>query len=203
MASRFASHLKVWFVLVPVIAIAVMPAIPDKSLFEIPASETASLVASIGQDRLDHATREANDVFRRSFVDNGILRRTLAASGDDRGLDRVSANFARTWTENFWLLAYRMIFRALVMKLWLLGTGVFAFAMFVDGTARRKIKASVAGFSSPLSFHLAGHGLLLALGTLFGVLVVPLPVLAPYWVIVSACLGVLLWKAAESFQSTG
>ena len=38
---------------------------------------------------------------------------------------------------------------------------MFALGMFVDGTARRKIKASAAGFVSPLSFHLAGHGLLL------------------------------------------
>jgi len=42
---------------------------------------------------------------------------------------------------------------------------------------------------------------LLVIGTLFGVLVVPVPVLAGYWVAVAALLGALLWKAAESFQS--
>ncbi|MFM0144939.1 DUF4400 domain-containing protein [Paraburkholderia sp. RL18-085-BIA-A] len=203
MASRFGSHLKVWFLLVPVLAIAVMPAIPERKLFEIPDAETDSLVASVGQDRADAAIRSANDLFKRSFVDNGIVHRTLTASGNVGGMnDGGFSSFAHTWTENFWLLAYRMMFRAMVMKIWIVGTLLFAFGMFIDGTARRKIKASAAGFVSPLSFHLAGHGLLLVTGTLFGVLVAPVPVLAGYWLAVAALLGALLWKAAESFQSS-
>ncbi|SAK97104.1 hypothetical protein AWB82_07098 [Caballeronia glebae] len=202
MASRFGSHLKVWFLLVPVLAIAVMPAIPERSLFEVPEAESRSLVASVGQIRADDAVRRANEMFRHAFVDNGLLHRTLNASGKVGGLDDGgSSSFAHTWTENFWLLVYRMMFRAMVMKMWIVGTLLFALGMFVDGTARRKIKASAAGFVSPLSFHLAGHGLLIVAGTLFGVLVVPIPVLAGYWVDVAALLGALLWKAAESFQS--
>jgi hypothetical protein len=202
MASRFGSHLKVWFLLVPVLAIAVMPAIPDRKLFEVPDVETESLVASVGQDRADAAVRSANELFKRSFVDNGLLHRTLAASGNVGGLnDGGMSTFAHTWTENFWLLAYRALFRAMVMKMWIVGTLCFALGMFIDGTARRKIKAAAAGFVSPLSFHLAGHGLLIVTGTLFGVLLVPVPVLAGYWLVVAALLGALLWKAAESFQS--
>ncbi|MFM0003957.1 DUF4400 domain-containing protein [Paraburkholderia dipogonis] len=202
MASRFGSHLKVWFLLVPVLSIAVMPAIPDRKLFEVPDVETESLVASVGQDRADVAVRSANELFRRSFVDNGLLHRTLAASGNVGGLnDGGMSSFAHTWTENFWLLAYRAILRAMVMKMWIVGTLCFALGMFIDGTARRKIKAAAAGFVSPLSFHLAGHGLLIVTGTLFGVLLVPVPVLAGYWLVVAALLGALLWKAAESFQS--
>ena len=202
MASRFGSHIKIWFLLVPVLAIAVMPAIPERSLFEVPEAESRSLVGSVGQERADSAVREANAVFRRAFVENGLMHRTLNASGDVRGLnDGGFSSFAHTWTENFWLLVYRMMFRAMVMKMWIVGTLLFALGMFVDGTARRKIKASAAGFVSPLSFHLAGHGLLIVTGTLFGVLVAPIPVLTGYWVAVAALLGALLWKAAESFQS--
>ncbi|SAL81030.1 hypothetical protein AWB67_05743 [Caballeronia terrestris] len=202
MASRFGSHIKIWFLVVPVLAIAVMPAIPQRSLFELPEAESRSLVGSVGQERADNAVRQANAAFRRAFVDNGLLHRTLNASGNVGGLnDGGFSSFAHTWTENFWLLVYRMMFRAMVMKMWIVGTLLFALGMFVDGTARRKIKASAAGFVSPLSFHLAGHGLLIVTGTLFGVLVVPIPVLAGYWVAVAALLGALLWKAAESFQS--
>ena len=203
MASRFGSHIKVWFLLVPVLAIAVMPAIPERKLFEVPEAETHSLVESVGQDRVDRAMRSANDEFRRAFVNSGLLHRTLNASGKVGGLDDGGfSSFAHTWTENFWLLVYRMLFRAMVMKLWMIGTLLFAIGMFIDGVARRKIKASAAGFVSPLSFHLAGHGLLLVTGTLFAVLVVPLPVLVGYWVAVAALLGGLLWKVAESFQSS-
>lgn len=202
MASRFGSHLKVWLLLVPVLSIAVMPAVPDRKLFEIPEAETQSLIASVGQEKTDAAVRHANEVFRHAFVDTGLLHRTLAASGNVGGMnDGGFSSFAHTWTENFWLLAYRIVFRAMVMKLWILGTLLFAVGMFIDGTARRKIKASAAGFVSPLSFHLASHGLLLVMGTLLAVLVAPLPVLAGYWTAAAALLGGLLWKAAESFQS--
>lgn len=91
----------------------------------------------------------------------------------------------------------------MVMKLWIVGTLLFALGMLIDGTARRKIKASAAGYVSPLLFHLAGHGLLLLTETFFAVLVVPVPVLTSYWIVVAASLGCLLWKAAESFQSQG
>jgi hypothetical protein len=203
MASRFGSHLKVWFLLVPVLAMAVMPAIPERGLFEVPEAESQSLAASVGQARADQAVLHANEVFRHAFVDNGLLQRTLKASGKVGGMDDGGfSTFAHTWTENFWLLVYRMLFRAMVMKLWIVGTLLFATGMFVDGTTRRKIKASAAGYNSPLSFHLAGHGLLLVTGTLFAVLVVPVPVLAGYWIFVAAALGALLWKAAESFQSS-
>lgn len=204
MASRFGSHLKVWFFFVPLLAIVVMPAIPDRTLFQIPASETQSLIDSLGTERADEVTRAANEVFRHAFVNNGVLHRTMVATQDSSGIsDGGASTFAYTWTRNFWLLIYRMIYRAMVMKVWLIGTACFAAAMFVDGTMRRKIKASAAGYASPLSFHLAGHGLLLVGGTLFGVLVVPLPVLGFYWLAVGAVLGLLLWKAAESFQSAG
>jgi hypothetical protein len=204
MASRFGAHLKVWFFFVPLLAIVVMPAIPDRALFQIPAAETVSLSDSLGAERADEVTRSANAIFRDAFVTNGLLRRTLVATQDSSGIsDGGASTFAYTWTQNFWLLVYRMIYRAMVMKVWLVGTACFAAAMFVDGTMRRKIKASAAGYASPLSFHLAGHGLLLIGGTLFGVLVIPLPVLGFYWVAVGAGLGILLWKAAESFQSAG
>lgn len=102
MASRFGSHLKVWFLLVPVLSIAVMPAIPERSLFEVPEAETHSLIASVGQQRADEAVRQANEAFRHAFVDNGLLSRTLNASGSVGGLnDGGFSTFAHTWTRKF------------------------------------------------------------------------------------------------------
>jgi hypothetical protein len=37
-------------------------------------------------------------------------------------------------------------------------------------------------------------------GVAFAVLIAPVPVLAPYWIAVTACLGMLIWKAASSWQ---
>jgi hypothetical protein len=198
--SRFVSHVKWWFFFVPLIAVFVMPAIPDKSLFEIPEAEAQSVAATVGDERAVEAVAATNEKFRRWFVQSGIIRATLDATGGSELSDGGVSDLAHTWVHNFWRLIYRVVYRATVMKLWLVGTFVFCVAAFVDGSMRRKIKASAAGFASPLSFHLAGHGILLVFGVAFVVLVVPIPVLAQYWIAVAICLGALLWKASSSYQ---
>jgi len=198
--SRFASHVKWWFFLVPLLALFVMPAIPDRSLFSVPTEEAESVQKVVGVERADDVVTLTNARFRRWFVDSGIIRATLDASGSGEIGEAGVSEFAHAWVHNFWLEVYRVIYRASVMKLWVIGTFVFCVAAFVDGSVRRKIKASAAGFASPLSFHLAGHGILLVFGMTFAVLAAPFPVLAQYWVAVAAVLGALLWKAASSFH---
>jgi hypothetical protein len=198
--SRFASHVKWWFFLVPLLALFVMPAIPDKSLFSVPPEEADSVQTVVGAERADEVVTLTNARFRRWFVDSGMIHATLDASGSGEIGEAGISEFAHGWVHNFWLEVYRVIYRASVMKLWLIGTFVFCVAAFVDGSVRRKIKASAAGFASPLSFHLAGHGILLVFGVAFAVLAAPFPVLAQYWIAVAAILGALLWKASSSFQ---
>ncbi|MGF6768593.1 hypothetical protein P3T18_001063 [Paraburkholderia sp. GAS199] len=198
--SRFAAHIKWWFFLVPLLALFVMPAIPDRSLFSVPPEEAESLQTVAGEARAEEVVTLTNARFRRWFVDSGVIRATLNASGSGEIEEGGVSEFAHGWIHNFWLEIYRVIYRASVMKLWLIGTAVFCAAAFVDGSVRRKIKASAAGFASPLSFHLAGHGILLVFGVAFAVLAAPFPVLAQYWIAVAAILGALLWKASSSFQ---
>jgi hypothetical protein len=174
--SRFASHLKWWFFLVPLLALFVMPAIPDRSMFSVPPEEADSVQTVAGVERADEVVALTNARFRRWFVDSGIIRATLDASGSGEIGEAGVSEFAHGWVHNFWLEIYRVIYRASVMK------------------------ASAAGFASPLSFHLAGHGILLVFGVAFAVLAAPFPVLAQYWIAVAAILGALLWKAASSFQ---
>ena len=57
MASRFGSHIKVWFLLVPVLAIAVMPAIPERKLFEVPEAEVDEM-RSLVQERMENVHPE-------------------------------------------------------------------------------------------------------------------------------------------------
>jgi hypothetical protein len=199
-SSRFVAHVRLWFFIVPLLAVFVMPAIPDRSLFEIPANEADSVASVLGNDRAGQAVDHTNALFRHAFVDSGVMLATIDATRSKGLNDGGVTSFAHTWVRNFWLLIYRAVYRATVVKVWLFGTVVFCFAAFVDGSMRRKISASAAGFASPLSFHLAGHGILLVFGVAFTVLIAPVPVLAPYWIAVTACLGVLIWKASSSWQ---
>jgi hypothetical protein len=198
--SRFFGHVKWWFFTVPILAVCVMPVIQSSEPFEVSDTEAQSVAATIGQARADEATDHANALFRETFVDTGFVRKSLQATATSDINDAGANDFARTWVRHFWMLVYRAVYRLTVMKLWLLGTVAFGVAAFVDGTVRRKIKAAAAGFVSPLSFHLAAHGILLVFGVTMAVLIVPVPVLAEYWVGVAVTLAILLWKAASSYQ---
>jgi hypothetical protein len=198
--SRFVSHIKWWFFFMPLLAVFLLPAIPDPSLFSIDPEEAASVAATVGAERADEAVTATNDRFRRWFVDSGLVRATINATGHSDISDSGVSDFANTWVHNFWHEAYRAIYRATVMKLWIFGTLAFCVAAFVDGSVRRKIKASAAGFASPLSFHLAGHGILMVFGLSLGVLAAPVPMFAQVWVVMAAVLGGLLWKVSSSYQ---
>ncbi|WP_175958013.1 DUF4400 domain-containing protein [Burkholderia sp. BCC0405] len=198
--SRFVGHIKMWFFFVPLLSVALMPAVPDSSLFEIPDAEAASVVASLGEVRTAEAINSTNRTFRHYFVETGLVQASMEQTRDSQIGDGGMTDFANRWVHNFWRLVYRMVYRLTVMKYWLLGTLVFGAAMFIDGTVRRKVRAAAAGYVSPLSFHLAGHGILLVFGVAFTVLIAPVPLLAPYWLAIAGSLGALLWKAASSYQ---
>lgn len=199
-SSRFVSHIKWWFFFVPLFAVLIMPVLPDRSWFSIAPEEVDSVAAVVGAADADQAVALTNARFKRWFVDTGLVRSTMNAAGSSEIGDGGMSELAQSWVHNFWLELYRVLYRATVMKLFVFGTLIFCAAAFVDGTIRRKIKASAAGFASPLSFHLAGHGILLVFGVSFAVLVLPFPVYAQCWVAVAAVLGALLWKAASSYQ---
>ncbi|KWA08184.1 DUF4400 domain-containing protein [Burkholderia territorii] len=198
--SRFVGHVKMWFFFVPLLSLALMPAVPDPSLFEIPDTEAASVASSLGQVRTADAIEATNRTFKHYFIETGLVQASMKSTGESQIDDGGVANFASRWVHNFWRLVYRMVYRLTVMKYWFLGVLVFGIAMFIDGTVRRKVRAAAAGYVSPLSFHLAGHGILLVFGVTFTVLIAPVPLLAPYWLAIAVCLGVLLWKAASSYQ---
>ncbi|WP_323122527.1 DUF4400 domain-containing protein [Burkholderia alba] len=198
--SRFVGHIKMWFFFVPLLSVALMPALPDPSLFAIPDAEAESVAASLGGARTADAVDATNRMFKRYFVETGLVQASVESTSDSQIEDGGMSNFASRWVHNFWRLVYRMVYRLTVMKYWLLGALVFGIAMFIDGTVRRKVRAAAAGYVSPLSFHLAGHGILLVFGVTFTVLIAPVPLLAPYWLAIAGSLGALLWKAASSYQ---
>ncbi|BCQ57984.1 hypothetical protein BLKGLAD_70460 (plasmid) [Burkholderia gladioli pv. gladioli] len=97
----------------------------------------------------------------------------MESTGSSQIEDGGVADFANRWGHNFWRLVYRMAYRLIVMKYWVLGVLVFGIAMFVDAAVRRKVTAAAAGFVSPLWFQLAAHGILPVFGTTFTFLIAP------------------------------
>ena len=206
MASRFASHLKLWFFVVPLLTVAILPAVPDDELFNIEPPETESASVALGAERANEAMATTNLRFRSWFIDTGYIGKSFAgiASNEfERHADAGVSELGATWVKHLWLLLFRALYRLNVLSAWMWGLSIFWGAMWMDGTARRKIKASTAGYSSPLSFHVAWHGLFLAAGTLIWLLLAPVPLLFNFAFLFAGLVGALIWKAAESYRSTG
>ncbi|WP_322105996.1 DUF4400 domain-containing protein [Paraburkholderia sp. J41] len=196
--SRFVSHVKWWFFVLPLLACVILPAVPDRALFEISDAESQSVARALGDDRAAAAVDTTNASFRRMFVNTGAVQATLDAGGDDELDADGMHSFARTWARQFWMLIYRAIYRAVVMHTWLAGILLLCIAATVDGAVRRKIRAAAAGFASPLKFHLAVHALLVTAGIAFVVLLLPVPLVAQSWTALAVLLPLLLWVANSS-----
>jgi hypothetical protein len=182
------------------LALFLMPLLDNEQLFTVYPEETESVSALLGPDRADDAIERANTDFKAWFVETGAVRATMDQS-DHRELEDAVANpFARRWAHNFWFLIYRMTYRASVMRVWVFGTILMCIASFIDGGVKRKVNAAAGGVVRPLHFHVAAHGILLVLGVVFTVLMFPMPILAPFWIAVSASLIFLVWRAASSYQ---
>jgi hypothetical protein len=74
-------------------------------------------------------------------------------------------------------------------------------AMLNDGAVQRRIRAAAAGIASPVGFHLAAHGLLVAFGVSGSALLMPMSLPAVVWTGAAACIGALAWRLAASFHS--
>lgn len=197
-SSRFVRHLKWWFLVLPVLVCVGLPVVPYRSLFEISDVESRSVTHVLGDERAGAAVDTTNALFRRFFIDTGALQATLSANTSSDLDDDGMRSFTQTWVKQFWMLVYRALYRAVVMHAWLAGLVVLCLAASVDGSVRRKIRASAAGFASPLSFHLAVHALLLTLGCAVAVLLLPVPLVAQCWTAVAVLLPLLLWIASSS-----
>ncbi|MCG5077240.1 DUF4400 domain-containing protein [Paraburkholderia tagetis] len=189
--------MKWWFFVVPLLASVLLPIIPDDGLFAISDAESQSAVQALGDERAQTSVDTTNVLFRRFFVSTGAVAATLSGGGDGFDADGTR-DFARGWARHFWMQTYRALYRAVVMKAWLAGTIVLCMAAWVDGTMRRRIRAAAAGFASPLSFHLAMHGVLVVLGCAFVVLVLPVSLIAQWWTILAIFLPLLLWIVSSS-----
>ncbi|WP_029050274.1 DUF4400 domain-containing protein [Cupriavidus sp. amp6] len=199
--SRFASHLRLWLIVTPVLLATLAPMLPDDRHFEIDTAELSSVEALFGEDHADDLTHRTNERFRVWFVDSGAIRRSYGGSANRSFIsDGGTADIASTWLRHLWMELYRAIYRATVAGNWAWGALLLGAVMLNDGAVQRRIRASAAGVASPVGFHLAAHGLLLAFGFCASALLLPVSLPAGVWTIAAACVGALAWRLAASFH---
>lgn len=199
--SRFASHVRLWLIVSPLMICTLAPFIQDQSAFEISQSEQASTEKVLGQDKAANAVSQANARFHKWFIETGAVKASFSGSDTSTDFsDGGASTFGRSWLQHFWLTIYRGLYRACVAYYWLFGAIIFFFAVFNDGSVSRKIRAASAGFANPVSFHVAAHGLMLCFGLGASALLLPFSLLANWWTYVVCLVGLLCWRLAASFH---
>lgn len=201
MASRFASHVRLWLLVAPLMICATAPFLPNQSDFEISNAEQSSVARVLGDARADRSIAVANERFVRWFVATGAVKSSFTGSDADTMLsDGGASTFGRNWMRNFWLTIYRAVYRAGVAQYWAFGGAVVLIALLNDGAVSRRIRAASAGFANPVTFHVAAHGLLVCFGFGASALLLPLPIVAYWWTAAVAIVGFLGWRLASAFH---
>lgn len=199
--SRFASHVRLWLIIAPLMICTLAPFIQDQTAFEISEAEQASTEHVLGSDKANVAVSSANARFHKWFIDSGAVKASFSGSDAPTTLsDSGASDFGRGWMQHFWLTIYRALYRAAVAYYWLFGAAVLLIAIFNDGSVSRKIRAASAGFANPVSFHVAAHGLMLCFGIGASALLLPFSLLANWWTYVVCLVGLLCWRLAASFH---
>ncbi|CAG2155393.1 DUF4400 domain-containing protein [Cupriavidus numazuensis] len=199
--SRFGAHVRLWLLAAPLMICALAPLIADDAAFEVGEAEQTSVIRLLGDKKADAATQAANEHFARWFVQPGVIKASFAGSAERAAIsDAGASDMGRRWMAHFWLMMYRMLYRAAVGHYWLFGAVVLLAALLNDGSVSRRIKASAAGFANPVSFHVAAHGLLVSFGVGASALLLPVPLLAYWWTAGVCFVGLLSWRLAASFH---
>jgi Domain of unknown function (DUF4400) len=199
--SRFASHVRLWLIIAPLMICTLAPFIQDQTAFEISEAEQASAEHVLGSNKANAAVSLANARFHKWFIESGAVKASFSGSDAPTTLsDGGASDFGRGWMQHFWLTIYRALYRAAVAYYWLFGAAVLLLAIFNDGSVSRKIRAASAGFANPVSFHVAAHGLMLCFGIGASALLLPFSLLANWWTYVVCLVGLLCWRLAASFH---
>ncbi|RZT35427.1 DUF4400 domain-containing protein [Cupriavidus agavae] len=199
--SRFASHVRLWLIISPLMICTLAPFIQDKAAFEISEAEQASAERVLGPQEAGNAVSLANTRFHDWFIASGAVKASFSGSDSPTAFsDGGAAELGREWMQHFWLTIYRALYRAAVAHHWLFGAAVLVVAVFNDGSVSRKIRAASAGFANPVSFHVAAHGLMLSFGIGASALLLPFSLFANWWTYVVCLVGLLCWRLAASFH---
>ncbi len=206
--NQFANHLIFWSLVLPFVAVLVLPAFMASNNFAISEPEIAFFKNVLNQDT-EQITATCDSVFNSAFVETKIATAfrdffapRAARNGPESGLMSLSSNFSRNYNNSLWLMVYRGIWR--ITGLWPIVLSLFlaiGLPCLVDGLAVRARKSYNFQFHNPVFFWSASHSVIIVIG--LGIFLPFLPyalspvVMVCFFVAFCAC----LWVTASNFQT--
>lgn len=206
-------HIKFWLVAFCVALFAGPLFItPGHQLSRI-ESEVNSALDIFGMQTASEIVESSKSAYNSFFVSSGLL----AFADDNLTVDqenmasssRLFGGFTRVaQSTNDWLLSTTYAFYGLFIRLGIMWQWCFYMlplfiGAIVEGMVRRKIKYAGFGFSPPIAYTGALHGIIALLGLPLIYLLIPLPVtpyFMPFWTLI---LAIAVLGFMENFQRLG
>jgi hypothetical protein len=201
--SKFIGNFKLWAFVIPLVMIFFVPFFSAPWIYSLHKSEVAENVRIFGVERHKEIEKAVDERFANWFIRSGIYHASTDGTADKSsiGFGKLHSEFAQSYLRNFWKVVYRALYRFEITKHWFIGAFIIIFAAMYDGLQQRRIKASEAGYSNPMIFHFAGHGLVMVIGMLIAVPFLPMTFSSLIWFAIIVSLALLGWKTMESFQT--
>jgi hypothetical protein len=136
--------------------------LPRSYLQETLTHEERMVTTQLSSETLDYVSDRTRNLFHYWFLDTGIVDASYTFSGY-KGKDRFDDRGLGAWLNLrlhvFWLAIYLMLFRWLVMSVWLPGTAVLTLPLLVDGLSQREIRKYQFSYASPTVHRQTGQAL--------------------------------------------
>jgi hypothetical protein len=203
--NQFAKHTLFWVILLPFMAVILMPAFLNAQALKLPMSE-ADAIRELGQDP-DAITRRTNEAFSALFVETGAMRtmdklfRAKAKQGDPAGV-KSAQRISDGYLTGMWHMLYRAMWRFNglwpVLSVLLLAVVVPA---VVDGLVIRATKLDQFKPHNPVYFWGATHTAISTAGLFLFLPFLPIPLSTALLYGVVGLVAAALWVTSSNLQT--
>lgn len=203
--NQFARHTLFWIVVMPFLAVILMPALMNAQSLRLPKTEFQAM-RELGQDP-DEVTRKANEIFSEVFVNTGFMAgveklfRAKANLGDPVSV-RNTQKISDGYLTGMWHMFYRATWR--LVGLWpvlSVLTLVVILPAIVDGLVTRSTKLDQFRPHNPVFFWGATHTAISTAGLFLFLPFLPVPL--SVWMLygVVFLVATSLWVTSSNLQT--
>lgn len=199
MNSGFFKHLLFWVVLIPAVAVLVLPVFFNIEHYQITDSEYSMHEKMIGEENHNEAIENAQSTYKRLItpVSEWMCSTKLDSDLNTKSVDHLVKQANKSRCQSI----LRGVYRINVEWSLFVGVLILCLAAFYDGAVERSIGKYEFGYNNPVAFHLVTHSIIGMLGITFIGVFLPINFSLTYYIAYCVLIVFASWMASRNFQT--